>query len=68
MPYYRITMLVPTQEVVEALDMQGAHNHATKLVTAYQQANVDLPKPVVHGIEPEQEMEIVFEPDPNLEL
>ncbi len=68
MPHYRITLLVPTEEVVEARDMQGAHNHATKMVSAYQQANPGLPKPVVHGIEHEQEMEIVFEPDPDLEL
>ena len=68
MPYYRITLLVPTEEVVEARDMQGAHNHATKLVTAYQQANPGLPKPVVHGITPEEEFEIVFEPDPDLQL
>jgi hypothetical protein len=50
MKKYRIVLMVPVVEDIDAADIQRAHNHATKMADA-QSLNTQYGKAIVHSVE-----------------
>lgn len=56
MPKFKITLLVPQDNVVEAASMQDAHEQAKRLVH-YDDTNGNVARALVHSITQEKEVE-----------
>lgn len=64
MPKFKISFMVPKEEVIEARDAQDAHNQVTKMLGPH---DLDSLRPRLIAIEEMEELEIVFEPDFNID-
>lgn len=61
MKRFRVTLMVPQEQVIEALSSQDAHNQVTKMLHPSTQGKY--PHPSLHSIEVIEEVEVVFDPD-----
>ena len=64
MKKFKVTMLVPHERTIEAVDIQAAHNQMTKLIRNAQ-IEVNIPRPIMHSIvEIAPETVVNFGPSP----
>lgn len=61
MKRFRVTLMVPQEQVIEAASSQDAHNKVTKMLHPSTQGKY--PHPSLHSIEEIEEVDICFEPD-----
>lgn len=61
MPRYRVKLLVPQEQIIEANDAQEAHNYVSMMLSARE--NEAYPHPSLHSIEELEEPEVIFTPE-----
>lgn len=49
MKKFKVTMMIPQERMIEASDIQEAHNQMTKLIN-HTQGEKNIPHPIMHSI------------------
>lgn len=61
---FKVTLMIPQETVIEAADLQAAHNQVTKMMQNARDPDAN-PAPKVHSIIEQEEPEVIdFGPSP----